>query len=132
MSEAENRKTILVIDDEEMIRDIAHDMLNHLGYNIISAADGETAVEIFKDKNLLIDLVIVDLIMPRMNGMVCLQKLKEINKNIPVIVASGISEISKKRLAIEMGAHGYLEKPYSIKSLKEICLSVLESVESEN
>ena len=132
MSEAENRKTILVIDDEEMIRDIAHDMLNHLGYNIMSAADGESAVKMFKEKNELIDLVIVDLIMPRMNGMICLQKLKEINRNVPVIVASGISEVSKKRSAIEMGAHGYLEKPYSIKSLKEICLSVLESIPSEN
>ncbi|MEJ2544104.1 MAG: response regulator [Calditrichaceae bacterium] len=130
MSEAENRKTILVIDDEEMIRDIAQDMLNHLGYNIVSAADGESAVEVFKEKNQSIDLIIVDLIMPRMNGMICLQKLKEINKAVPVIVASGISEVSKKRLVMDLGAHGYLEKPYSIKSLKEICSSVLESVNS--
>jgi two-component system cell cycle sensor histidine kinase/response regulator CckA len=132
MSEVENRKTILVIDDEEMIRDIAHDMLNHLGYNIMTAGDGESAVELFKEKSHSIDLVLVDLIMPRMNGMLCLQKLKEINKNIPVIVASGISEVSKKRSAMEQGAHGYLEKPYSIKSLKEICASVLESVDSES
>jgi two-component system cell cycle sensor histidine kinase/response regulator CckA len=132
MSEAENRKTILVIDDEEMIRDIAHDMLNHLGYDILSAADGENAIELFKNKNQSIDLVLVDLIMPRMNGMVCLQKLKEINKEIPVIVVSGISEVSKKRAVMELGAHGYLEKPYSIKSLKDICASVLESVDSEN
>lgn len=132
MSETENRKTILVIDDEEMIRDIAHDMLNHLGYDIILAADGESAIELFKKKNKSIDLVLVDLIMPKMNGMICLQKLKEINKNVPIVVASGISEVSKKRSAMEMGAQGYLEKPYSIKSLKEICLNILNSVGSEN
>ena len=132
MNEAENRKTILVIDDEEMIRDIAHDMLNHLGYDIILAADGESAVELFKEKNHFIDLVLVDLIMPRMNGMICLQKLKEINKGVPVIVASGFPDVSKKRAVLEMGAHGYLEKPYNIKTLKEICSNALESVDSNN
>lgn len=132
MNEAENRKTILVIDDEEMIRDIAHDMLNHIGYNILTAADGEKAIEIFKEKNESIDLILVDLIMPRMNGIICIQKLKEINSEVPIVVASGISEVSKKKSVMEMGAHGYLEKPYSIKSLKEICMSVFDSVDSEN
>ena len=127
MSEVDDRKTILVIDDEEMILEIAHDMLNHLGYNIILSTDAEHAVEIFKEKNNDIDLVLVDLIMPRMNGIVCFQKLKEINENIPVIVASGITEVSKKQSVLDMGAHGYLEKPYSIKTLSEICLSVFES-----
>lgn len=131
MSETVNRKTILVIDDEEMIRDIAHDMLNHLGYDIILAADGESAIKLFKKKNKSINLVLVDLIMPKMNGMICLQKLKEINKDVPIVVASGISEVSKKRSVMEMGAHGYLEKPYSIKSLKEICLNIFDSVDSE-
>jgi len=132
MSEAENRKTILVIDDEEMIRDIAHDLLNHLGYNILLAADGEQAIELFTQKHDSIDLVIVDLIMPRMNGMICLQKLKEINKEVPVIMASGFPDLSKKRLVLEMGARGYLEKPYSLKTLNEICASVLETISSEN
>lgn len=132
MSEAVERKTILVIDDEEMIREIAHDMLSHLGYNILLAADGEDAVKLFREKNESIDLVLVDLIMPKMNGMICFQKLKEINKNVPIVVASGIVEISKKRSVLEMGAHGYLEKPYSIKSLKDICLSVFNSQDHQN
>jgi len=125
MSKKGTRKTILVVDDEEMIRDIAHDMLNHLGYNILTAADGEEAIQIFKEKNGSIDLVLVDLIMPRMNGMVCFSKLKEINPDVPIVVASGIVEVSKKKTAMEMGAHGYLEKPYSINALKEICAKIL-------
>ena len=124
MSDVNNRKTILIIDDEEMIRDIAHDMLNHLGYNIILAADGEEAIKIFKERNHSIDLVLVDLIMPKMNGVVCLQKLKEIDKKTPIIVASGITELSKKKSVLEMGAYDYLEKPYSIKTLQEICTKV--------
>lgn len=125
MNNAKDRKTILIIDDEEMIREIAHDLLNHLGYNIIMAADGEEAIEVFKERNQSIDLVLVDLIMPRMNGIVCLQKLKEINKNIPIVVASGLTEVNKKKSVLEMGAHGYLEKPYSIKSLKDTCDKIL-------
>lgn len=124
MSDLNNRKTILIIDDEEMIRDIAHDMLSHLGYNIILAANGEEAIKIFKEQKHSIDLVLVDLIMPKMNGFVCLQKLKEIDKKTPVIVASGITELSKKKSVLEMGAYDYLEKPYSIKTLQEICTKI--------
>lgn len=124
MSDGSDRKTILIIDDEEMIREIAHDMLDHLGYNIILAANGEEAIEIFQEKNHCIDLVLVDLIMPKMNGIICLQKLKEINKDIPIVVASGLTEVSKKKSVLEMGAHDYLEKPYSIKSLQEVCTKV--------
>jgi DNA-binding response OmpR family regulator len=132
MSDSDSPKTILIIDDEEMIREIAHDMLSHLGYNIILAADGEEAIEIFRKNYQSIDMVLVDLIMPKMNGAVCLQKLKEINKETPIIVASGITEVSKKKSVLEMGAHDYLEKPYSIKSLKEICLSVFNPEDSAN
>jgi two-component system cell cycle sensor histidine kinase/response regulator CckA len=124
MSEAGTRKTILVIDDEEMIREIAHDMLTHLGYNIITAGDGEEAVEVFKKQHQTIDLVLVDLIMPKMNGIICFQRMKEINQEVPIVVASGIVEVSKKKSVMEMGARGYLEKPYSIKSLKEICSKI--------
>ncbi|MEJ2056189.1 MAG: response regulator, partial [Calditrichaceae bacterium] len=92
MSEAGTRKTILVIDDEEMIREIAHDMLTHLGYNIITAGDGEEAVEVFKKQHQTIDLVLVDLIMPKMNGIICFQRMKEINQEVPIVVASGIVE----------------------------------------
>ena len=88
------------------------------------AADGEEAINIFQEQNQHIDLVLVDLIMPKMNGVVCLQKLKEINKDTPIIVASGITELSKKKSVLEMGAYDYLEKPYSIKNLQEICAKV--------
>ena len=99
-----------------------------MAYSIVSVigvfTSGEEAIEIFQEKNQSIDLVLVDLIMPKMNGIICLQKLKEINKDIPIVVASGITEVSKKKSAIEMGAHDYLEKPYSIKSLQEVCTKV--------
>lgn len=127
MAEGKNQKTVFVIDDEEMIREIAQDMLNHMGYNVIMAQDGVEAVEIFKEKGHEIDLVLVDLIMPRMNGVVCFQKIKEINKDIPIIVASGLGELSKKKSILEMGAAGYLEKPYSIKALNEIFSNVLQN-----
>jgi len=127
VAEEIGQKTVFVIDDEEMIREIAQDMLNHMGYNVIVAEDGVEAVEIFKEKENEIDLVMVDLIMPKMNGVVCYQKLKEINKDIPIIFASGLGELSKKQSILEMGAAGYLEKPYSIKALSEIFSDVFQN-----
>jgi len=112
------------VDDEEMIREIARDMLNHMGYRVLLAKDGQEAVEIYKEKGCEIDIIMVDLIMPKMNGLVCYKKLKEINKDVPIIVASGLGELSKKQSILELGAAGYLEKPYSIRSLSEVFSNV--------
>ena len=121
-----NKKTIFIVDDEEMIREIAVDMLDHMGYNVILAKDGLDAIEIFSNQHSVIDLVLVDLIMPRMNGLVCYEKLKAINPDVPIIIASGLGELSKKQSILEMGAVGYLEKPYSLKALKEAFSKVFD------
>lgn len=124
MTKQGNPKTIFVVDDDEMIREIAQDMLNHMGYKVILAKDGQEAIEIFKQRGNEIDMIMVDLIMPKMNGLVCYHKLKEINQNIPIIIASGLGELSKKQSILDMGAAGYLEKPYSIKTLSEVFSSI--------
>lgn len=103
-----------------MIREIARDMLNHMGYEVLVAKDGQEALEIYREKCSEIDIIMVDLIMPKMNGLVCFQKLKEINKDVPIIVASGLGELNKKQSILKMGAAGYLEKPYTIRSLSEV------------
>ena len=120
------KKTIFIVDDEEMIREIALDMLDHMGYNVVLAKDGLDAVEVFTEKSSEIDLVLVDLIMPRMNGLVCYDRLKEIKPDIPIIVASGLGELSKKQSILDKGAAGYLEKPYSLKALKEAFSKVFD------
>ena len=85
-------KKVLLVDDEEMIREMTKEILTYLGYEVVSATNGSEAVQLFSQDKDDYDLVIVDLIMPKMNGAVCLEKIKAIKKEVPVIISSGIYE----------------------------------------
>jgi two-component system cell cycle sensor histidine kinase/response regulator CckA len=86
-------ETILVVDDDEMIRDLAVEMLSHCGYTVITAPDGETAIELFRKQNRRIALVILDLIMPGMDGKRCLSELLRFNPEAKIIIASGYASL---------------------------------------
>jgi PAS domain S-box-containing protein len=118
-------KHIFVVDDEEMIRDMTRDMLIYLGYEVTLAKDGIEALEIFEKQPYGFDLVLLDLIMPKMNGVTCFEKIKLINPEIPVVITSGVGEANKKDSMLEMGATDYLEKPYTIKKLADTFSAIL-------
>jgi len=110
---------ILLVDDEELIRDIGRDILNHLGYEVVTAADGEQAVEYYKEHADEIDLVIIDMIMPRMDGRKCFRKLKEINPNVKAVLSTGYAVDALAQELLEEGMMGYVQKPYRIEQLAE-------------
>ncbi|RMG69290.1 MAG: hybrid sensor histidine kinase/response regulator, partial [Nitrospirae bacterium] len=83
--------TILVVDDEQEIRELVVDLLEPLGYRIIQASDGNEAIERFRQMKDEIDLVVLDMIMPRMSGTEVFQRLKNIDENVKIIIASGYS-----------------------------------------
>ncbi len=112
-------QTILLIDDEPIIRDMSRDMLTTIGYNVILSDNGAEGIRIFKEQSKKIDLIILDILMPEMNGVTCFKKLKEINKNVKVIISSGANELEKKQKLKELGIVGYLEKPYSLKEIAD-------------
>ncbi len=112
-----NNRTVLVIDDERIIVDIVSDMLKSLGFNVLAANSGSQALKIYKQHVAIIDLVILDLIMPEMSGTTCFQNLKMINSGIKVIISSGAGEIEKKNYLKELGISDYLEKPYNLNKL---------------
>ncbi len=114
-----NGQSILVIDDEKMIREMARDMLNILGFKVLLAASGIEGLDIYKKYTDEVSLVILDLLMPEMNGKVCFENLKQLNPNIKVIIASGMGEIEKKRELEKMGIVAYLEKPYRLEHMTE-------------
>lgn len=114
------RGMILLIDDEEIVRSVAKDLLENLGYEVLEARDGLEAIDIFKKKNSDIDLVILDLIMPRVSGKETFYQLKEINPNVKVLVSSGYSIDSDAKELINSGAIGFIQKPYKIKELEEV------------
>jgi len=117
-------RKILLVDDEEMIRDMTREILAYLGYDVIVASGGEEAIDIFRQKKDEIDLLIVDLIMPKMNGVACFEQIRKLDADVPVVISSGISEITKKESILKMGAAAYIEKPYTIDGLQSILRSI--------
>jgi two-component system, cell cycle sensor histidine kinase and response regulator CckA len=114
--------TVLLVEDEEMMHNMAATMLNRLGFNVLSAKDGVEAVEMFKKSPDEISVVLCDLSMPRMNGWQTLAALRRIRPTIPVILASGYDEAQ-----VLTGDHPelpqvFLHKPYR-KTLLEDALA---------
>lgn len=117
--------TILVIDDEEIIRKIVGEMLERLGYSTLEAADGVQAVEIFKENQEKIDCVLCDVVMPRMNGWETVSAIRENAPDIPVILASGYNEAHVMVGHNELAIQAFLEKPFLFSQLKEVLANLL-------
>ncbi len=114
-------ETILLVDDEESLRDLGKDLLERFGYTIITATDGERAVETWKEKGADIALVILDLVMPRMGGKQCLEVLLGMDPGMKVIIASGFTVDGRTKEVVDAGARGFIRKPYELRQmLKEI------------
>jgi CheY-like chemotaxis protein len=109
--------TILLVDDEDVIIDVGKESLEILGYDVLTARSGQEAVETFKTRNGKVDLVILDMIMPGMNGMETFDVLKSMNPNIKVLLSSGYSAESQSAKIMEQGCSGFIQKPYSLTDL---------------
>ena len=120
-------ETILVVDDEAPVRDVATQILQHFGYEVLSADSGETALELYKTRKGEIDLVILDLGMPGMGGHKCLRELRALDPSVKVVVASGYSINGQVRESLEFGAGGFVGKPYQLKDLVTTVRTVLDA-----
>ena len=118
--------TILLVDDEEVIIDVGKESLEILGYDVVTAKSGHEAIEIFKTKNGKVDLVILDMIMPGMNGMETFDILKSIKPNIKVILSSGYSAEAHSAKIMEQGCSGFIQKPYGLTELSRKVKEVME------
>ncbi|MDK9706552.1 MAG: ATP-binding protein [Desulforhopalus sp.] len=110
---------VLLVDDEEMMRDVASAMLRRLGFEVYQAKDGVEAVEIFLKQGSEIKIVLSDLTMPRMNGWETLTALRQIRPNIPVILTSGYDEAQAIAGDHPEMPQVFLHKPYKVATLKE-------------
>lgn len=106
---------ILVVDDEELIRNVIKEYLNNDGYECIEAKDGMEAIDIVKFNN-DIELIIMDIMMPKLDGFSACREIKRI-KDIPIIVLSARSEEFDKLTGFDLGIDDYLTKPFSPKEL---------------
>ena len=112
--------SILVVDDEETIREVAAMMLEEMGFSTLTASDGVEAVEIYRRYQKEISAVVLDMTMPRMDGKVCFRELRRINRDVKVILSSGYSEEDATSRFQGQGLAGFIQKPYLPESLKSV------------
>jgi CheY-like chemotaxis protein len=116
---------ILLVDDEELVRRTAAATLEHLGYMILEATNGQEAIEVFQRNSSRIALVILDLSMPVMDGEQSLKRLKSIKPDVPVLLSSGFSETEAARRFQSTGPATFLQKPYTAQHLAELVKAAL-------
>lgn len=117
--------TILVVDDEIRMRKLVKDFLEKDGFNIIEAGDGEDAINIFRNSFNKIDLILLDVMMPKLDGWSVLKLIREENKSVPVIMLTAKSEEQDELQGFELGVDEYITKPFSPKVMVarvEACL----------
>ncbi|MDD4802071.1 MAG: response regulator transcription factor [Syntrophomonas sp.] len=105
---------ILIIDDEELIRDLIKEYISLEGYSIDEAADGREAIELFKQNNY--ELIILDVMMPKMDGWSVCREIRKTSQ-VPIIMLTARGEEYDKLLAFELGVDDYIVKPFSPKEL---------------
>lgn len=113
------RGTVLLVDDEEMITTAVSAMLKSLGLEVIIAHDGQEALEVVQAKGPSIDLILMDLTMPRMDGRESFRAIHALDPKLPVILSSGYNEQASIQDFLGRGLAGFLQKPYTFKSLLE-------------
>jgi len=116
---------ILVVDDEEVVRQTLCRMLGLLGYETADAADGAEAVARYQEPGRDFDLVIVDLVMPKMDGWQCCRALREIDPDVHLIVSTGYGAGGAAEQALAEGVAGFLQKPYRLARLAEVVANAM-------
>ncbi len=121
-------ETLLIVDDEEMIRESLRDILESFGYKVLLAENGKQAIEIV-EQGTKIDLAIIDYAMPGLNGIDTIEKLRDINQQIKMVISSGFAE-SKEVFESQIKVDGFLPKPYHIVELTKKIRKILSSRET--
>ncbi len=123
-----DKKLILVVDDEHIVRETVRLMLEDLGYKVITANDGEESVKVYTDKGAKISLVLMDMVMPNLNGIEAFYKIIAINPNAKIILASGFSNFDEHIMQqmYQNGLKLFLKKPYLQNELGRVLSNIFK------
>lgn len=121
--------TILIVDDEVLIRNVIKEYLLNEGYKVLEAKDGFDALRVISDNK--VDLIVLDIMMPKMDGFTCLSEIRK-TKNIPVIMLSARKEEADKLNSFDLGVDDYVTKPFSPKELVARVKAHLKRTTSNN
>jgi len=121
--------TILLIDDEKGVIEVCSEMLQTLGYQVKAVSNGIDALEVLKNNNRKIDLVILDMVMPRMNGEETFEKIRILDPDMRVLVSSGYSREAEIEKMMEKGCNEFILKPFDVEALSEKLNTVFKKPE---
>ncbi|BBO77285.1 hypothetical protein DSCW_47020 [Desulfosarcina widdelii] len=122
---ASGHGTVLLVDDESMVLDVGEKLLKKIGYTVLTASSGESALDIYAQNADRIDLVILDIIMPQMDGGEVFDRLKTINPDVAVLLASGYSIDGQAESIMARGCRSFIQKPFTIVELSKRLREVL-------
>ena len=128
-SSSETSRRVLVVEDEAVLRDVASRMLSALGYEVITFSNGAQAVDYFKAHADTIDLVVLDMVMPVMNGRETFLAMKQLKPDLRAVLASGYSLDGDAQSVMDEGAMGFIQKPYRREALGDLLRRVLDPPE---
>lgn len=124
--------TILVVDDEARMRKLIKDFLIKNNFNILEAEDGEKALEIYNKNKNNISLILLDVMMPKVDGWTVLKKIREENQEIPIVMLTARAEEQDELLGFELGVDEYISKPFSPKILVARVTAILKRTEEKS
>ncbi len=116
---------ILLVDDEPLVLEVGTKMLQFLGYNVLRARDGQEALDLYKQNKNQLDVVILDMNMPGMNGAMVYDRLKTIQPNVKVLIASGYFDNHCIRNILKNGFTDFIQKPFNTAALSEKLAEIL-------
>jgi len=120
-------ETILLVDDEDMILDTEKQMLEILGYNVLTGGSGKEAIEIYKKNQRQIHMAILDMIMPDMGGGAVYDEMKKMNPDVKVLLSSGYSIEGEATEILARGCNGFIQKPFTINKLSHEIREILDN-----
>jgi CheY-like chemotaxis protein len=123
---AKGSERLLLVDDEEVIREVGQKQLERLGYQVSLAQNGQEALERFAEQRAAIDLVILDMIMPGMGGGETFDRLRAIDPRVKVLLCSGYSLEGQAARIMERGCNGFIQKPFSLDALSNKLRELLD------
>lgn len=109
--------TILIVDDESRMRKLIKDFLMQKNYNILEAEDGEKALKIYNENKTKINLILLDVMMPKLDGWSVLRQIRQENKTLPIVMLTARAEEQDELFGFELGVDEYITKPFSPKIL---------------
>ena len=118
------KKKVLVIDDESEVRHLIRRVLQKMGHEVIEAADGADTMQLIRHERP--DLVLLDIHMPKLDGIATMSDIRDVDPTLPVVMVTGDLDLERVKLALERGASEYITKPFDLQSLESSITGNLE------